>query len=410
MKKLLIYGACLLLSMGAVSCHGDDPLTNNTVRPEVPATPNKLSGVITDVNGNPVAGATVTLDDGRTTTTDQNGYYEFEDVPAGPHTIKVKKDGMFSDTRDVNVSGSQENLNYVEGFTLNNKVTKTLKVVPGQPVSESETSQAIPGNEQGKVEIIVDVPADALEDEDGNPITDGLEIYLTPIYTEETANVMEDTRASYEEKVMLIGATLHCSKPNIVIKKAIDIKFDLDDSVVGVENKIYNGSDDNWSDAPADIVRVENGNIIFSAKEFTSYGIFIDLEVNNNAGRNNLTFTPSLWDNLDGTSVMMAESSRYTYKSGSEILSTASNKLEGLLIEHLARLTGVNVKDVVGTYDVNTSISAGAALRIWGYQEKLNWTITAKLSRRQVKAVSYNTVSIFTEGWLREHNGGGSNN
>lgn len=406
MKKLFIYGACALLSLGAVSCHGDDPLANNTVRPEVPATPNSLSGVITDVNGNPVAGATVTLDTGETTTTDANGQYSFENVPAGNHTITVEKDGMFTDTRDITVSGSENNLTYVEGFMLNKETVKTIKVVGGAAVSGEVTSDAIPGNEEGKVEITVDVPAGAVVDANGNPVTDDLEIYVTPIYTSESAKVM-DTKAATDEHDMLIGATLRCSKPNLTLTKPVDITFDLDNSVIDVVYAEMLSGNDTWTNVTP---RKENGNIIIAATSFTSYGIFIDMTVDTSAGRDNLVFNPTTWDNLNGSANMWADYSAYTYKSGAEITSKATNALEGLLIEHLARKIGNKVQTLNGKYDIKQSISVGAALRIWGNQQKLNWTLTGKLSRKQVKAVSYSTVSIFTEGWLREHNGGGSNN
>ena len=407
MKKLLIYGACLLLSMGAVSCHGDDPLANNTVLPVVPATPNSLSGVVTDINGNPVAGAKVTLDDGRTTTTDENGFYEFEDVSAGKHTITVEKDGMFSSTRDIDVSGSEKNLDYVEGFTMNRRNTKTVKIIPGQAAETDVTSDAIPGNEKGKVEITADVPEDAIVNADGTPVTDELEIYVTPIYTEETAQVME-TKAVSDEHDMLIGATVHCSKEGVVLKKPIALTFNLDDSALNsVYTEVYDAASDKWSSVNS---TKENGKIVIAATDFTSYGVFIDMTVTTADARENLTFKPSVWDNFNGNGNLYVDFSSYVYHSGANITTKAANALEGLLIEHLARKVGNKVDTINGRYNIEQSISVGAGLRIWGYQDKINWTLADKATNKNVKAVSYSTVHVFTEGWLGDHNGGGSSN
>jgi len=54
-----------------------------------------LSGILTDDQGNPLAGKTVELhSDPQTTITDENGFYQFMNVPDGAHTLYVKeKDG-----------------------------------------------------------------------------------------------------------------------------------------------------------------------------------------------------------------------------------------------------------------------------------------------------------------------------
>lgn len=308
MKKLLIYGACLLLSMGAVSCHGDDPLANNVVVPSVPATPTKVSGYVTDSQGNPVAGATVTLGD-KTVVTDENGYYEFTDVPAGNHTITIKKDGMFDATREVTVTSSQDTQNYQESFLMTEKKTQIIHITNGVVTSgnESVESSAIKGNDEGKVDISVEIPEDAIEE------TGDLEIWITPIYTSESAEVMDDngkkirgTRASSDENDMLIGATLQSSKP-ITLKKPIDIKFDLDESVNDEVVPMKINSDGTTTRTTH---RIEKGNVIISASEFGSYGLFVSMTLTQTNGRENLKFDPSEWNNLNGSANMWAEIGR----------------------------------------------------------------------------------------------------
>jgi len=51
-----------------------------------------ITGTVRDTNGHHVAGATVTLDTGETTTTDENGHFEIQ-ASAGNHTLTISKDG-----------------------------------------------------------------------------------------------------------------------------------------------------------------------------------------------------------------------------------------------------------------------------------------------------------------------------
>ena len=54
-----------------------------------------LCGIVQDTYGTPVSGATVTLSNGLSAMTDDNGYYEVS-VPAGSYWVDVAKDGYNS--------------------------------------------------------------------------------------------------------------------------------------------------------------------------------------------------------------------------------------------------------------------------------------------------------------------------
>ncbi|MEV8215071.1 carboxypeptidase regulatory-like domain-containing protein [Leifsonia sp. NPDC077715] len=58
--------------------------------------PVGVSGTVRDTAGDPVSGATVTLDTGATTTTGPDGVYRFEEVPTGLHTVAVLPPPGFS--------------------------------------------------------------------------------------------------------------------------------------------------------------------------------------------------------------------------------------------------------------------------------------------------------------------------
>ncbi len=57
--------------------------------------------------GSAVENATVTLSNGMNTTTDSNGSFEFDNVPAGNYTLTVVNNGRTALTRDVSVIAGQ---------------------------------------------------------------------------------------------------------------------------------------------------------------------------------------------------------------------------------------------------------------------------------------------------------------
>jgi hypothetical protein len=53
-----------------------------------------ITGLVTDGDGRPIDNATVTLNNGATTTTDQDGHYTFTNVTVGNYTFEIVKDGF----------------------------------------------------------------------------------------------------------------------------------------------------------------------------------------------------------------------------------------------------------------------------------------------------------------------------
>ena len=62
-----------------------------------------ISGRVTDKDGHPVAGATVTLETGESATTDANGQFEIQ-AHAGDHNLTISKDGYDTETRSTSIS------------------------------------------------------------------------------------------------------------------------------------------------------------------------------------------------------------------------------------------------------------------------------------------------------------------
>ncbi len=66
-----------------------------------------IVGVVHDLRGNPIVNATVSLNNGISTTTSSNGSFELDNVAAGNYTLTVKESGRTVLTKDITVTGGQ---------------------------------------------------------------------------------------------------------------------------------------------------------------------------------------------------------------------------------------------------------------------------------------------------------------
>lgn len=72
-----------------------------------------LNGTITDADTNaPIAGATVTLDNNQTTTTNGNGQYAFSGVRQGNHTLKAEAPGYKRSEKTIRLTSEKEPCNF----------------------------------------------------------------------------------------------------------------------------------------------------------------------------------------------------------------------------------------------------------------------------------------------------------
>lgn len=389
MKKIVLFGALAILCGTFTGCHHHDPEFWMTEPPTVEVAPNTLSGLITNMQGNAVAGATVTFGN-ETAVTDAEGIYSFSEVKEGKYTISVAADGMVGVTDEITVEKSSTTLHLVWNATMAKINTTDVNVTVDGGGEGTVESEALEDNEEGKVDITVTVPADV--------VPENTTISITPIYTEESAAAIRSTRADNEE--MLIGANLACSDQSLVLTQDVDLKFALDNTVATsvVTKKLINGQ---WVDAPSAVV---DGNVVISAREFTSYGIFLKVNVSEKTSTEPLTFVRSEWNNTFGASNIQVDKAEFTYKLGSQISSKATNKLEGLLIEFLSRLSGASMKTVEGTYPINVMLPIGMRLTVTGAQEKTDVTVSG--NGKSVTGTEYGTVNVKTSISGQEHNAG----
>jgi len=94
-----------------------------------------IAGTVTDADGNPVQGATVTLKTGRTTTTGSNGEFGFEEVAIGQHQLTVTKDG-FQDA-ETKVAIEAEDLVTPE-IALEREAAGVITAIEGVPTTYTE--------------------------------------------------------------------------------------------------------------------------------------------------------------------------------------------------------------------------------------------------------------------------------
>lgn len=385
MKKFLMYGALVTLALGMTACSDDDPTSGYVEPPVVSKAPNTISGLVTNMQGEPIEGATVKLGS-KTVTTDANGVYVFDDVDAGSYDVTVSATGMVSQTQKVVVASGDKTQKLSQSFSLAdaNNVGKIDVIVAtgGEGAVESE---AIKGNNEGEVKISLTAPAQS--------VPANTQITITPIYKAEDA-------ARSEEEAMLIGATLACTGGNVTLSNDIDLKFAVDPSVSAsvITKKYVNNT---WVPVESKVV---GDNVVISTRDFTSYGLFFKVDMNVTTGSEGIVFDRSEWNNLNGSTYLPVSEAAFNYNLGTRFTATATNNLEGLLIELIARIYGPTTATARGVYPLNVTLPAGTALSIRGAQYYN--TVTAKAAGRSVSAKNYGTVDVSVITYNRDHEGG----
>lgn len=384
---LTLMASALMLGAGLSSCHHHDD-REPVLPPKVEAAPNTLAGVVTNISGTPVQGATVTL--GTTSVkTDANGAYVFQNVAQGKYTVSAAADGMYTASSEVTFSKASEQ-NLLWSVTLNRKTTQNLVVTDsGEDASGDVQSDNIPNNDEGAVTITVDVPA--------NTVPDNTTITIAPIYSTQDAT---GTRA--DDETMLIGANVTCSDPDLQLTSPIDVVFNLDNSVVtDVKVREFDPATGSWRDVTP---TVDGGKVTVKTTKFTSFGIFLPVTVTTTSSAEDIVFAQDLFDNRNGRDSMLVENASFTYKTGTAVNANAKNKLEGLLIEYLARMFGAKVTEMNGSYPLNVTLAVGQGILLKGTQTVEAVRVASR--NTAVTGTRYGSVTVTTSAFSVDHNGG----
>lgn len=392
MNKLVLIGASLLLGLAFMTCHSDDPNYGDVQPPTVEVAPNTLSGVVTTIKGQPINGATVTVGN-KMATTNSDGVYQISGIVAGTYTVKASAGGMISKEASLVIGDSKNTQNFTWSTALPKVIVENVNVTVedgGNGVAESE---AIEGNDKGKVKISVDVAA--------NTVPENTTISISPIYTEESVMVTRVGSRALSDR-MLIGADVKCNNPNLALLNTIDVAFAVDATVAeGVETRQYvNGQ---WT--PVDH-HANNNGVIVSTKNFGPIGLFFSVDITETIGSETLTFTPNGWNNLYGANEVVATVANYTYKAGSEYNASGAYTLEALLIERLASIVGPAYKNIQGEYPVNVNVPVGTAITFSGKQTTKNVTVSS--GDQSASGTQFGTVSVIVASHNRRHNGSGN--
>lgn len=391
MKKFMNFGVLALLGMaltfGMTSCSDDDPDYSNVTPPTVELAKANISGMVTTIGGKPIEGARVSAlmgSDMLTAMTDANGEYKLEGVKNGTYTMQAIADGKQTMSGSVTVADGET---AAWNTRLSNEAT-TVSVSQTEETSVEVVTETLENNEEAQVTTVTVIPAAAVEE--------GEEIIVTPVYSTDYVA----TKAATTKDFMVMGINISCSNPNAVLKAPIKLTFDLTDDVIAQIKpmKEVNGS---WVEAE---VTEEGEKVVFTVDAFTTYSLFINATLNQNASTETISFAQAEYDNLYGASEMSVGTATYTYKMGSEI-GQHSNLLGAYLAEILAQqMAGSTVKTVNGSYEINVTLPIGTALTLSGKQAVETTSIAA--GSTTVSGKSYGKVSVTANTYNRQHNGG----
>lgn len=404
MKNYLRIGALTLLgtalTFGVSSCCDEDPDYGN-VTPPVVADVHNISGSIAGIDGLGISGATVTMGGTAeaTATTDENGYFVFENVAVGTYTLQVTAEGKISQETTVEVTETGNGQNVVWNVMLASEESVTNIEVNEDGGEGDVVTEALADNELAEIPVEVDVPATSLS----KPAT----IWVSPIYSESEASRAGKglfRASSATEKTLVIGAKLSCSDQTVRIDHPMDLTFNVDE-VTTTEVRAQKYSNGQWVDVP---VRMENGKVIVSADEFTSYGLFATINFASESRNEPVTFRQNVWDNLYGNNDIYVGTASYTYTVGMDIDTKGTTVFTALLVETLARRFGAASYTTTGNYPMNVTLPVGTKLQIAGIQQ-IN-TVTASVGRRSVSGTQYGDVTIAVATSNRQHTGGSSTN
>lgn len=391
MKKFMNFGVLALLGMaltfGMTSCSDDDPDYSNVTPPTVELAKANISGMVTTIGGKPIEGARVSAlmgSDMLTAMTDANGEYKLEGVKNGTYTMQAIADGKQTMSGSVTVADGET---AAWNTRLSNEAT-TVSVSQTEETSVEVVTETLENNEEAQVTTVTVIPAAAVEE--------GEEIIVTPVYSTDYVA----TKAATTKDFMVMGINISCSNPNAVLKAPIKLTFDLTDDVIAQIKpmKEVNGS---WVEAE---VTEEGEKVVFTVDAFTTYSLFINATLNQNASIEAISFAQAEYDNLYGASEMSVGTATYTYKMGSEI-GQHSNLLGAYLAEILAQqMAGSTVKTANGSYEINVTLPIGTALTLSGKQAVETTSIAA--GSTTVSGKSYGKVSVTANTYNRQHNGG----
>lgn len=390
MKKGFLKTALSVMLFGSVvaltACHESAHVSEGGSTPVVVAPQNTLTIAPVQMDGTPVAGATVVVQGQQwTPVSDGNGGYTFGNVPNGTYVVVVNAPGYEAVQAEVEVS-SDENVGVavfreVRLLSSNSVVT----ITPAEAVvgfDESfQTESALPQTDEsyGFSRVGVNVTAASMGATD--PIAQrGLR--FTPFYDEDYA---ENAMATAAPRAPETSTELYCgvcltwndmTGLGTALQTPVTMSFAVSD---GIKDQIYVkklNTRGQWVDAGAD--KSQAGSIVVTVNELTFYALFFDVT------ENVLNDQPVniLQQEKIGPSSSYIHTFSYVYNTGSILNGRPQG--ESFPVAYLKNLITMRHGAIVtqaqrrtGTYTAVASLPAFAKLTVWGTQSKQRIVISA---------------------------------
>lgn len=368
------------LATGNVSCGDDDDPYENVTVPEVAAT-YRIGGMVTAINGDAIASATVTLKgaESLTVTTDAKGVYTFEGVKAaGTYQLEAKAEGKVTDSGSVTLDNNGKS----QVGSWNARLAaapQEVTVKADAPTEVAMTTETKKGNEAAATTVEATVPAGALPA--------GAKISLGAAYGEGAGTKAKVTLNIDQLKLVITNAAGQAIKATEAFKLKVTTKVAAAKKV-----KVTTASGTTESTAPAAAFEVE---VIESAT------ILVSADADHITANKSeaLAFSKKEVDNLYG-SKNLTETVSYTYKVGAEVVSGTGKALEILI----AKMGASTMQTLSADYVKNFEIPVGTKFTFSGNQAYQEHTVTFDGQKAVGKV--YGKVAPTHSAENRKHSGG----
>lgn len=320
-------------------------------------------------------------------------------MQTGAYSLTVEAEGKQTAEGNVTVEDAEVTQRYIWNVALAADLVEHIAVSATETTQGNLTTETLSGNEVATVNISTVVPANAV-----SGVAEGQEVVIDmrPVYSIAGAerSAALGTKASAE--TLLTGSELKCNVESATLNEPMELRMDVGDQLVsGAEMRRY--KDGQWSAANWS---KDGDDIVVEADEFATYGVFVNIDYTLQEKNDPISFAQGIWDKLYGSQEVNVTSVPYSFKAGTEVTTTATDKLTGLLVEKLVQLYAAANTTVDREYLVNVTLPVGTKLEISAIQKVITATISTLGSSATI--TNYSDVSINVTTSNCQHTGGGS--
>lgn len=377
MKKFLKNAMMLSIVAGLTwvmpACSDDDPDYENVTPPVIEVAAPVLAGVVTTNGGEPVSGATITLTGAGnfSAKTDANGAYSIADLKAGTYTVKAEAEGKTALEGSITLTAGQA---ATWSALLPIEMKQEVVVKKEEAATMTVTVPAVAETASKAPEVKVEVPANTFDKD----VTLSL-----------TFNNITSAGARAAKSLSLVTMTLGASDATVVFLKPVNFTIPVASAPSSVT---LNGTALDTS--------YTGGNLTIAVTGLGTICLNYNITTSESTKTQELTFTPSSWDNLYGSSDMNATTASYTLQVGGTV--SGSNTMLNNVLALDMRVAGV--QSVTATYPLNVTVPVGTRISIGGTQTVR--TVTYTCDSQTSTVTIYGDVKITTASANRQHNGG----